>query len=345
VFSGALAVLAPAAQAVVLACGTTLFTPGTYVLTADIDCSATPVVFGVRIIVDDVTLDLNGHKIIGNLASSTDLHNIGVYVTSGFGSANNAVVKNGEITAWDNGVYLEQVNNGRVQSMNIHDNIGPDIQDIFGEGIQVFEGGGHTITGNQVVHNGPFAGIVVYGNTSNNTVTNNAVRNNNILGEDHGGAGPTMQDIGIWVVLSPNTGNLVSGNSVTGNGLDGIQLGFATGPTTVQSNSVVNNGFGQPPANPFRDGSGIAIFGSNNLVQSNQTVGNGAAGIGVLFPPNGNSTQGKNNTIRLNSSLLNGAAATPSTPFDLYDQNTSPPCDNNAWITNVFLTRNQTCIH
>jgi hypothetical protein len=154
-----------------------------------------------------------------------------------------------------------------------------------------------------------------------------------------------MQDIGIWVVLSPNTGNTVSGNQVINNGLDGIQLGFKTGPTSVLNNSVTGNGFGQPTVNGFRDGDGIAVFGDNNLVQSNSVVSNGAAGIGVHFPPNGTSTSGKNNTIRLNISVLNGGATTPSTPFDLYDDNTSPPCDNNAWILNTFLTRNQTCIH
>jgi hypothetical protein len=332
--------------AVTFNCGDIITSPGTYVLTADINCGTQTQPFGLAVIASNVTLDLSGHSVTATPDPTGSARVQGIYVTNhGGGPADNAVVKNGTVTGFDSGVYFEEVFNGRVQSMNLHDNIGPDNTDTFGEGFQSYLGGGHTVTGSQIVHNGPFAGAVVYGGTSNNTITSNSVRENNILGGHHGSEGDTMQDIGIWVVLSPNTGNTVSGNQVINNGLDGIQLGFKTGPTSVLNNSVTGNGFGQPTANGFRDGDGVAVFGDNNLVQSNSVVSNGAAGIGIHLPPNGNNTSGKNNTVRLNISVLNGGATTPSTPFDLYDQNTSPPCDNNAWILNTFLTRNQTCIH
>lgn len=345
-------VLVSPAQATVVNCGDLITTPNTTItLTADIDCSMSTAFFGVAIIADNVTLDLNGHKVIGNGFQEADNSSVlGVYVTSIAGpTANNVTVKNGTVTKFNSGVYLEMVNGAKVNGMRIIDNIGPDNTDTWGEGIQTFEGGGHTITGNQINHNGPFAGIDLYGPTNNNVVTANQVTNNNILDTSghHGGGGPIMQDIGIWLVnLSSNpanttTNNLISSNSVSGNGLDGIQVANFTNGNTVRINSVSNNGFGQPVGNGFRDGDGIAVFGSSNLVETNSVNGNGGNGIGV---EGSGTVNGKSNTLRSNVAIGNGGAAN-ITGYDVFDANLSPPCDANSWTLNVFITRNQTCIH
>lgn len=332
-------------------CGDTIDTSGTYTLTADIGSAATPCLTfaGLFIAANNVVLDLSGHTIWGNgLQPNDTTARTGVYVSSQFqGEGNNATVKNGTITGFDNGVYLEQVTGGTIRAMNLHDNIGPDNDGIFGEGIQTFEGGSHTITGNSVAHNGPFAGIDLYGPTNNNTVTGNSVANNNILDTSghHGGGGAIMQDIGIWLVnLSSNpanttTNNTISSNSVSGNGLDGIQVANFTNGNFVRTNSVNNNGFGQPAGNGFRDGDGIAIFGSSNTVQTNVANSNGGNGIAV---EGSGTVNGKSNTINGNQALLNGSAPN-TTAFDLFDRNVG--CDANVWTGNTFLTRNQTCIH
>jgi hypothetical protein len=344
-----LAFAGPAA-AVTFNCGDIISTPGTYVLTADVGSAATPctTTFGLAISgANGVTLDLNGHTVWGNGFQEFDQSaNIGIYVTSLAGAADNATVKNGTVTGFNTGVYLESVFTATVRSMSLHDNIGPDETDIYGEGLQVFEGGSHTITANSVVHNGPFAGIDLYGPTSNNTVTSNSVLNNNIIDPaGHHGPDAIMQDIGIWVVsltsnlATPTTNNNVATNSVQGNGLDGIQVANFTQGNFVRTNSVANNGFGQPATNPFRDGDGIAIFGSFNTVQTNQVIHNGGNGIGV---EGSGTVNGKSNTITGNQSLTNGSG--PKTQdYDLFDKNIG--CDANVWLANIYGTRNQTCIN
>lgn len=340
-------VFASPAHAVVLTCGDILSTPNTtVVLTADVDCTTSSSGFGVAIAADNITLDLNGHTIRGDGKQPSDTtSNWGVYVTSLLGSANNVVVKNGEITAFNTGVYLEQVNGTTLRTLDVHHNVGPDATGIFGEGIQTFEGGGHTITQNKINDNGPFAGLDIFGPTNNNTVTVNQVANNNIFASP---TATTMQDIGIWLInLNPaqtTTNNTINTNQVTGNGLDGIQVATFTNGNTVRINQVTGNGFGQTRRPDRRDGDGIAIFGSSNLVQTNQVLNNGGNGIGIELQLNPNPLNGKNNTINGNFAFSNGSAPN-TTAFDLFDGNLVPPCDNNSWTGNTFGTRNQTCIN
>ncbi|MGH3675398.1 MAG: right-handed parallel beta-helix repeat-containing protein [Mycobacterium sp.] len=342
-------VLVNPAEAVVLNCGDIISTPNTtVVLTADVSCVGSLEVFGVAIVASGVELDLNGHTIRGDGFRPEDqTSNIGVYVTGG---GNNVTVKNGTVTNFNSGVYFEQVTGNTATTLRLVDNIGPDIQQIFGEGLQVFQGGNHTITSNHVIHNGPFAGIVAYGPTNNNTITSNQVLNNNILDPSghHGEGGPIMQDIGIWLVnLSSNpanttTNNTIQTNAVSGNGLDGVQVAAFTHGNFVRTNSITNNGFGQPAGNGFRDGDGVAIFGSSNQVQSNQVIQNGGNGIAVELQGSPNPVNGKNNTITGNTAFNNGGAANiPG--FDLFDGNVD--CDGNVWASNNEGTKNRACIN
>lgn len=335
------------ASAAVFNCGDEISSPGTYVLEADIGSPGAPcqTVWGIAITANNVVLDFNGHTAWGDGLQENDVSsNFGVYVTSTFaGGGNNVTVKNGTVTGFNTGVYLEQVTANTIQSMSLHDNIGPDNTGIFGEGLQSFEGGSHTITGNSVVHNGPFAGIDLFGPTTNNLVTSNSVVNNNMLASDHhGGTSPIMQDIGIWLVdlgTRTTTNNTISSNSVAQNGLDGIQVANFTNSNFVRTNSVNQNGFGQPATNAFRDGDGIAIFGSFNTVQTNQVIQNGGNGIGV---EGGGTVNGKSNTITGNQALYNGSGPKAQN-FDLFDRNVG--CDANVWSGNTYQTRNQTCIN
>ncbi|MDQ6927330.1 MAG: right-handed parallel beta-helix repeat-containing protein, partial [Actinomycetota bacterium] len=189
--------MAAPAQADVLGCGALAVNPNTtIVLTADIDCTASPSGFGIAVAADNVTIDLNGHSIIGDGLQPNDTTSTqGIEVSSNFiGSANGVVIKNGTITGFNTAVYLEQVNGATVTGMNIHDNVGPDVSGTFGEGIQVFEGSGTTITQNQVTNNGPFGGIrISRGVSSNNTVTANAVRNNTGTGISINGSTNTIR--------------------------------------------------------------------------------------------------------------------------------------------------------
>lgn len=348
-----LVISAPAAQAGHVACGD-FFGPSFAGQTVTLDSNVGPCTTrqGVFIQADNFTLDLNGFSIIGSGAIATDsVNENGVYV---FG-ATGVTVKNGTVTKFNNGVYLDgsgpKKTNNTVTRMRLVDNIGPDATGIFGEGLQIFQGGTHTITENVVTGNGPYSGINAF-TSSNNTITRNQVANNNRIdsGDHHGGGTLIMQDIGIWVInLTQNpanaTNNTVTQNSVTGNGLDGVQVARFTNGNFVRTNNVVNNGFGQPAGNGFRDGSGIAVFGSFNTVEGNQASRNGGNGIAVFRAVNSSGVPvgGQSNTIRSNTAFNNGSAPN-SVAFDLNDTNLTPPCDSNIWASNTFGTKNQACI-
>jgi parallel beta-helix repeat protein len=336
-------VFASPAQAAVVPCGAVLTT--STVLTADVGPCGSGI--AIELAADNITLDLNGHTVLGT--GTTASFGIGVHT---FGTTGD-VIKNGTITKFDSGIFLEEANHVTVTGTRLVDNIGPDSSDTFGEGLQIYQGGGHILQGNQVVHNGPFAGMVAY-QTSNNTIDNNQVVNNNILDTSghHGGGDPIMQDIGIWVVnLVTNPiaaqNNTVTRNQATGNGLDGIQVARLTNNNLVQNNMVANNGFGQPAANGFRDGDGIANFGSFNRILSNSSTHNGANGVGVYRAVNGSGVPigGQSNTVRSNAATTNGTGVhSAGVAFDLTDTNLTPPCDSNTWAANIFLTRSQVCI-
>ncbi len=348
---GGLVVSATAAQATHVGCGMILSVPNsTVVLDSNVGPCTTAT--GVRIRANGITLDMNGFSIIGSGVSGTASNLVGVSVFD----SSNVTIKNGTVTKWDSGVFLDGsgdngATNITVTRTRLVDNIGPDSTGTFGEGLQIFQGGSHTITNNQVVHNGPFAGIDAF-QTSNNTISANQVANNNIIdsSDHHGGGTAIMQDIGIWVInLSPDVtqavNNTVTQNQVAGNGLDGIQVARFTNQNFVRINSVSNNGFGQPPGNGFRDGDGIANFGSFNTIETNSVIANGGSGIKVYRSTNsaGVPVGGQSNTIRSNTALNNGSAPN-SVAFDLFDTNLTPPCDSNMWVANTFGTKNQACI-
>lgn len=347
---------APGAQAAHVTCGT-VFGPAFAGQTVTLDsnvgpCSNTQV--GILIEqANGFTLDLNGFSVIGDGSIAEPfLNQVGINIFN----SSNVTIKNGTVTKWNNGIYLDGSgpdggSNNTVTRVRAVDNIGPDQTGIFGEGIQIFQGGGHTITENVIVHNGPYSGINAY-QSSNNTISRNQVADNNILDADgHHGGSTIMQDIGIWVInLQPNPAlamnNTVRENSVARNGLDGIQVARFTNNNFVRNNSVANNGFGQPPGNGFRDGDGIANFGSFNTIETNSVQGNGGSGIKVYRSVNsqGVPVGGQSNTIRSNSAFNNGSAPN-SVSFDLFDTNLTPPCDANTWASNQFGTKNQACIN
>ena len=127
--------------------------------------------------------------------------------------------------------------------------------------------------------------------------------------------------------------NVVSGNQVHRNGLDGVQLSTNTTNNTVTSNLISGNGFGQVPG--IRNGDGIAVFGQSSVIQSNSVVQNGGNGIYIR---NGR----MNHQVLNNQSASNSLLPAPSgLQFDLKDDN--PACDNNSWRGNSG-TRNQACI-
>lgn len=331
----------PAGASPVVTCGQTITT--STVLTNDVGPCST--IAGLTLAGSNITLNLNGHRVFGN--GDPTIAQFGVHLFNSPGD----IVENGQVYGFATGVYLERSTNDTVKHMFLHDNVGPrDGSGDFGEGLQIFQGGGHMISHNQVIHNGTFAGIDSY-SSSNNTFASNVVENNNIIQENAQHLGPTvMQDIGIWVLnLNPSnpagaTNNAVRANDVVNNGLDGIQIGRYTDANRVLDNQVVHNGFGQVKG--IRDGDGVANFGNNNMIRGNTSVVNAANGIRVVASSSGGvPVGGQDNTITGNQAFGNGTGINSvGTAFDLTDTNVAPPCDANTWLANAFLTVNQPCV-
>lgn len=315
------AVAGPAGAAHV-SCGQTI------TVSTVLDSDVGPCARGLTIGADNVIFDLNGFRVFGT-PNQGDLSGIQALNRTG------VVIRNGTVTGFDNGVYLEGGSRNTITNMDVRDNIGPlNNTGIFSEGIQLFRSDENTISNNRVVHNGPGAGIFVY-NSQRNLITSNQVANNNVLTENQPGHGVLMQDIGIALINigRATTGNVVANNQVTGNGLDGIQIARLTDNNIVRHNQVSNNGFGQIGNN--RVGDGIAIFGRNNLVEENVAYQNANAGIHAYSHPTNAALRATGNTIQRNRAFGN-------VRFDLADEN--PNCDANVWQANQFGTRNQACI-
>lgn len=317
------AVLASPAGATVVACGSTITVSTT--LTADVGpCTGE----GIRLGASGITLDLNGHRVFG---VSDPGQGAGIVIPNKTGDT----VKNGEIFNFDAGVAILFGSANTAQNLFVHDNIGSPDGD-FGDGIAMSTSSNNVVTGNRVVHNGPFDGIGSFGASTGNKITSNVVTNNNTLGDHHGGPTPIMQDTGIRLE-NGTTNAIVTGNSVVNNGLDGIEIFASTSAITVQGNNVVGNGFNDNPAAGFRLGDGIRTFttGNANTITSNLSVGNAANGIRI---------DSQNNQILFNRAVSNNAGHDLTRPaFDLADSNPSPPCDNNAWHGNIGITVSPPC--
>lgn len=126
-------------------------------------------------------------------------------------------------------------------------------------------------------------------------------------------------------------------NTVSGSGLDGIAVFGNRGTnvnntgTVINGNSVTGNGFHNFG---HRKGSGIILFltGNQTQVTNNAVTGNAASGIRV---------GSRLNTITGNVATGNDAAGAPQQAYDLYDLHFQ--CDRNVWANNTYDTAKPAC--
>jgi len=303
-------------------CGTVITTDTT--LTANVGpCVGGGLVIGA----DNITLDLGRFGILGRANRSGD--GVGIHLVGRTG----VTVKNGRVIDFDAGVAIEGGSANTISKLLAKDNIGTTKRGDFGEGIALSSSSGNRIIGNDVVHNGPFDGIGLFGASSGNLIEDNVVADNNIA---------ATADDGIRIEGPGATNNTLRGNTVTGSTLDGIAVfsDQATGQLNVnnliEANTVSANGFGLLGARP---GEGIRTFlrANGTIIRNNVVQDN--AGSGILI-----GSGSLSNAIVTNTSTGNARQATTSSPrYDLHDANTTPPCDANVWSGNVFGTANQAC--
>ncbi|MGH7964088.1 MAG: right-handed parallel beta-helix repeat-containing protein, partial [Candidatus Binatia bacterium] len=114
--------------------------------------------------------------------------------------------------------------------------------------------------------------------------------------------------------------NILTGNTATNNGADGINLDGAE-KNLVKKNTASNN---------FDEG--FEVFGANNLLQQNVAKNNSGSGIEIELG-------GTKNKITGNTAQDNGDTVDE---FDFKDENAN--CDSNKWSKNKTGIKSQSCI-
>jgi len=308
------AVVAGPAQAATLACGTTLSTPGQIVtLTANVGpCAGGD---GVVITAPNVTLKLNGFKIIGKKhagdAAGVRLANVTGVTVRGPGT----------IQGFDAGIGIFGGSGNTVKALTVKDNVndfaGGDCD--LSDGISMTDSSNNIIQGNNVVNSGSYGGISLILNSDGNQILRNTVTGSNIHGIGCGnsaqaegirlegpGANNNVVDrnkvsasllggIGVHSNIGcrnnppapgdtpPNDFNAITNNTVTGTTgttqSDGIKL-LAQGPfgtvVCAASNITIT---GNNSSNNARNGINIPATSVNNVISNNTVNANGTPGI------------------------------------------------------------------
>ena len=291
---------------------------------------------GIVIETDGITLNLNGHSVLGTPEPG---EGAGILLRQ----VSRVTVFNGTVAHFDGGVVVEGGGYNSIGRITARDNVGRSSSHpaaaatLYGDGIAVQSSTHNRIVDNHTFANGPFSGIGLYELTDGDHPTtpgtpnsDNIVRNNVV--EDNvacrpGATAPFCDNDGIRIEPAVGPRNVVDRNVVTGNGLDGISLFGRTHDNRVTNNVVEANGFlGAVP------GDGIRVFGFRNLIADNRVFDNALDGISVgrrgisppgsLAAPNGRDNRMLNNVTGGNVRV------------DLHDSN--PDCDNNIWQGNVF---------
>ena len=258
---------------------------------------------------DNVTLDLNGHRVF---AANGDGDNAGIRLARVTGST----LTSGTVELFDAGVVIGGGSRNTVRGVTAQDNVNDFLSRPceLGDGIAVLNSSGNTIVDNKALRNGPFAGISVNGDSDANVIRSNVASDNDIVGRRCGNAN---QDEGIRIEGPGANDNRVEDNRVERNLLAGIGLhGHVCGDEfgdeiedpntgTVVSGNVVRDTAGSSVAagiNFLQQGpAGVVCPSFANTVERNLSTGNEGDGIFVAA--------GSHDNV-INRNVVNGNRAT-----------------------------------
>ncbi len=327
----------------------------------------------------NITLNLNGHSVVGALrvfgAEHWQKAATGQFAGIRLEGVAGTTVANGTIEQFAAGVALFNSSGNTLTGLNVHDNIGPRGTDFLGDGIALFRSSGNILVRNVVRHNGPFSGVAFVGPSTDNRVRNSEMVDNNLPDLDSSDEAVHSQDFGVRIEGPAASRNVVNNSVISGNGTAGVHISPSCTPhptcettpgpnadNVISGNEVRRNGFG-----PLGDGSfvpsgagdGILVYttpvgrrhlgagyapGTGTLIERNNVRGNARHGI-IMFP------DANGNTIRNNTAVGNGALGRG---FDGIDRNfagssrlppDTPDCGTNIWLNNRFGTVNQPCVN
>lgn len=290
---------------------------------------------GVVIGASGITLDLNGKTITGDNTRGHpgDGEDAGVRSEG----MSNVVITHGIIQFFDAGVAIDGGSANEVKQVTARRNQSTGEGD-FGDGIAIFASANNSIHNNFLSENGPFSGVSLIAITSTgNTVKDNVITRNTVP-RLFGGHGVTTEETdGVRLEFSPS--NLVEGNHITKNGLDGIGVFVRATDNIIRNNRIEDNGVD----GTSRFGDGIHVFGrpdvpdfpfnaDRTLIELNRVFHNGGNGIVI---------DSRSNHILNNMTGRNGTQDPGA--VDLLDSNIDPDCDANAWRGNTFDTAIPDC--
>jgi len=290
---------------------------------------------GILVVASHVTLDLNGHRIVGSATRPGDF--AGVHLKG----VRDVTVTGGTVTSFDAGVWIDHGSANKVTRMNVHDNIGvPDPASLLGDGIVAFHSSRNVISHNLVTHNGIFDGVGILGLDSNR----NRIEANTIARNTDSRVGDNVPGGGTGIIINPfleqnnpRRGESLFGNDVVGNTItDNVNTGITNLSNRygrIRDNEIEHNGFRPGGGLGGFPGNGIgvqalfrAIRTTHNEVSGNRSIANAANGIEILSEANritGNVTDG------------NGANGTGVDLRDsTQDANFHFNCDSNVWLAN-----------
>ena len=300
--------------------------PGSYYLTGNINTTSS----GITILTNNVTLDLMGHTLSGDRGSA----DYGIRVDGDANAVRRGIcIRNGTVTAFGNGLTLENARNCRIEDVvcttnlnigfylnaenngTIKDNVllhCVAAENSLGIALDGTDGG--VCEGNRIqdciVERNANHGIDLNGNTGKcayNSLLSTTVRNNK------------------WgVSLMANTGGLCFGNTVRGcailgNTYDGLYLqgeGGTCSGNWMQNNQVLGN-----------KQYGIRIgYGVENVLTGNDASASGSAGFNVtngnLVFQNSSAASGQN--FQLGASAVYGPIISASGSLSTTGESTHP---------------------
>lgn len=257
---------------------------------------------GIIIGADNITLNLNGHRIFGAPGPGNG-NQAGVRLPARSGvtiRGNRGRTARGTIDGFDAGVLINGGSRNTVTSLVLRDNIGPEGSPNLGDGVVLFNSALNQIIGNVVTQNGPYDNIGVLGVGSDNNLIQG-----NLVTEAFFTENSALSGLGITtnpVIEGFTAGaqvfnNRIIDNTVRDNPAQGISSSSSTN-AIIRGNLVENNGLVQSsPGNGIGVRNNLQAPRLTNVRIEGNTVRGNDQGIEILTDGNeviGNEVVGNN---------------------------------------------------
>lgn len=274
-----------------------------------------------------ITVNLNGHRVF---ATNGPEETVGIRLGMVTGTE---VVGPGTVEGFDGGVAIFGGSGNSIRGITTQNNIN-DLEGPcdFGDGIVALNSDNNVISGNAVIHNGPYSGIALVEDSDGNSLRDNNVQNNNVPNvKPDGSRGPCgggmmavngrEHDIGVRIEGPGANNNRVESNSIDGNLLAGVSLHstvLAEGQPPNTNNLVVGNsvsrngsptvpGFGAPDQGYGVGGIILLAHGADGEAErayantiSNNTVADNV-GSGIYLPASTHDNRVEGNVVNNNT--------------------------------------------